>query len=47
MEIKNLQNHEDRWIDGNFSKEDLITFEDDIIKHWENGEITDYTSFTW
>ena len=40
MEIKNLQNHEDRWIDGNFSKEDLIAFEDDIIKHWENGEIT-------
>ena len=40
MEIKNLQNHEDRWIDGNFSKEDLIAFEDDVIKHWENGEIT-------
>lgn len=39
MEIKNLQYHEDRWVDGNWSKEDLIAFEDDIISHWENGEI--------
>ena len=40
MEIKNLDYHEDRWLDGNLSKEDLIAFEDDIISHWENGEIT-------
>ena len=39
MEIKNLDYHEDRWLDGNLSKEDLIAFEDDIIKHWEAGEI--------
>lgn len=40
MEIKNLNYHEDRWSDGNYSKEELIAFEDDIISHWENGEIT-------
>ena len=40
MEIKNLNYHEDRWLEGNYSKEDLINFEDDIISHWENGEIT-------
>ena len=40
MEIKNLENHEDKWLDGNWSKEELIAFEDDIISHWENGEIT-------
>jgi len=40
MEIKNLNYHEDRWSEGNYSKEDLINFEDDIISHWENGEIT-------
>ena len=39
MEIKNLNYHEDRWLDGNWTKEELIGFEDDIIKHWENGEI--------
>ena len=39
MNIKNLDYHEDRWVDGNWSKEDLIAFEDDIIKHWEGGEI--------
>ena len=39
MEIKNLENHEDKWLDGNWSKEELIAFEDDIITHWENGEI--------
>ena len=38
-EIKNLDYHEDRWVDGNWSKEDLIAFEDDIISHWEGGEI--------
>jgi pyruvate dehydrogenase E1 component alpha subunit len=37
--ILNLDYHEDRWLDGNLSKEDLIAFEDDIIKHWEAGEI--------
>ena len=37
--ILNLDYHEDRWVDGNWSKEDLINFEDDIISHWENGEI--------
>ena len=37
--ILNLDYHEDRWLDGNLSKEDLIAFEDDIIKHWEGGEI--------
>jgi len=40
MEIKNLQNHEDRWLDGSLSSEDLIKFEDDVIKHWEAGKIT-------
>jgi len=40
MEIKNLDYHKDRWVDGNWSKQDLIDFEDDIISHWENGEIT-------
>jgi TPP-dependent pyruvate/acetoin dehydrogenase alpha subunit len=39
MEIKNINYHEDRWAEGNWSKEDLIAFEDDIISHWENGEI--------
>ena len=37
--ILNLDKFEDRWDDGNWSKEDLIAFEDDIISHWENGEI--------
>ena len=37
--ILNLDKFEDRWADGNWSKEDLIAFEDDIISHWENGEI--------
>ena len=40
MEIKNLNYHEDRWLEGNWSKQDLIDFEDDIISHWENGEIS-------
>ena len=40
MEIKNLDYHEDRWLEGNWSKQDLIDFEDDIISHWENGEIS-------
>lgn len=40
MEIKNLDYHKDRWVDGNWSKQELIDFEDDIISHWENGEIT-------
>ena len=40
MKIKNLDYHEDRWESGNYSKEELIAFEDDIISHWENGEIT-------
>lgn len=39
MNIKNLDYHEDRWVDGNWSEQDLINFEDDIIKHWEGGEI--------
>ena len=39
MEIKNLNYHEDRWVDGNLTKEQLIQFEDDIIKHWEAGDI--------
>jgi TPP-dependent pyruvate/acetoin dehydrogenase alpha subunit len=39
MNIKNLDYHEDRWVDGNWSEQDLINFEDDIISHWENGEI--------
>ena len=38
--IINLENHENRWDQGNWSKQDLIDFEDDIISHWENGEIT-------
>ena len=37
--ILNLHKHKDRWDDGNWTKEDLIAFEDDIISHWENGEI--------
>ena len=37
--ILNLDYHENRWVDGNWSAQDLIDFEDDIIKHWENGEI--------
>ena len=37
--IRNLDNHQDRWVDGNWSEQDLINFEDDIISHWENGEI--------
>jgi len=40
MNIKNLDYHEDRWTDGNWSDQDLIDFEDNIISHWENGEIT-------
>lgn len=39
MEIKNLDYHEDRWFGSLPSKEELIAFEDDIISHWENGEI--------
>ena len=39
MNIKNLDYHEDRWVDGNWSEQDLIDFENDIISHWENGEI--------
>ena len=39
MNIKNLDYHEDRWVDGNWSKQDLIDFENDIISHWENGKI--------
>ena len=38
--IHNLNYHEDRWLESNWSKQDLIDFEDDIISHWENGEIT-------
>ena len=37
--ILNLDYHEDRWLNGNWSEQDLIDFEDDIISHWENGEI--------
>jgi len=37
--ILNLDYHEDRWVDGNWSEQDLIDFENDIISHWENGEI--------
>jgi hypothetical protein len=40
MNIKNLDYHEDRWVEGNWSEQDLIDFENDIITHWENGEIT-------
>jgi len=39
MKIKNLDYHDDRWTDGNWSEQDLIDFENDIISHWENGEI--------
>jgi pyruvate dehydrogenase E1 component alpha subunit len=39
MEIKNLDYHEDRWFGESLSPEQLIEFEEDIIKHWENGEI--------
>jgi pyruvate dehydrogenase E1 component alpha subunit len=39
MEIKNLNYHEDRWLESNWTKEDLINFEDDIISNWENGKI--------
>jgi len=39
MNIKNLDYHEDRWIEGNWSVQDLIDFENDIISHWEGGEI--------
>jgi len=39
MNIKNLDYHEDRWVDGNWSEQDLIDFENDIISHWEGGEI--------
>ena len=39
MEIKNLDYHEDRWTEGNWSVQDLIDFENDIITHWEGGEI--------
>lgn len=37
--ILNLEYHEDRWLESNWSVQDLIDFEDDIIKHWEAGEI--------
>ena len=37
--ILNLDYHEDRWVDGNWSEQDLIDFENDIISHWESGEI--------
>ena len=40
MEIKNLNSHLDRWDGSNYTPEELIKFEDDVIKHWENGEIT-------
>lgn len=39
-EIKNLDYHVDRWESGNYSKEELIKFEDDVISHWEAGDIT-------
>ena len=39
MNIKNLDYHEDRWTEGNWSEQDLIDFENDIITHWEGGEI--------
>jgi TPP-dependent pyruvate/acetoin dehydrogenase alpha subunit len=39
MEIKNLDYHEDRWLESNWTKEDLIQFENEIISHWEGGEI--------
>ena len=37
--ILNLDYHKDRWTDSNLSSKELIAFEDDIISHWENGEI--------
>ena len=37
--IRNLDYHEDRWTEGNWSAQDLIDFENDIITHWEGGEI--------
>lgn len=39
MNIINLNYHEDRWADGNWTKDELIAFEDDIIKEWEGGNI--------
>ena len=39
VNISNLDYHEDRWLESNWSEQDLIDFEDDIISHWENGEI--------
>ena len=39
MEIKNLDYHEDRWLEGNWTTEQLIQFENNIISHWEGGEI--------
>ena len=38
--ILNLDYHKDRWTESNLSSKELINFEDDIISHWENGEIT-------
>ena len=37
--ILNLDYHKDRWTESNLSPKELIAFEDDIISHWENGEI--------
>ena len=37
--ILNLDYHKDRWTASNLSAQELIDFEDDIISHWENGEI--------
>ena len=37
--ILNLDYHQNRWTDSNLSAKELIDFEDDIISHWENGEI--------
>ena len=39
MEIKNLDYHKDRWLGDSLTPQQLIDFEEDIIKHWENGEI--------
>ena len=39
MEIKNLDYHTDRWLGDSLTPQQLIDFEEDIIKHWENGEI--------
>ena len=39
QKILNLDYHENRWDDGNWSEHDLIEFENDIIKHWEDGQI--------